>query len=631
MPFRVRIALGLLVLGSLGLVAWPTVSRREPVYHRKPLGYWINLWGDVYAPWNADFPDYDRKPMGWLPEVDSHAIPFLVDALARQDGWLERAYLRKWLGFPPWLRARVPRPIVARLVRVNAAYALGEMGAAARPALPALMRSLSRELPRGERAAVLVALGKIGKQDLAVRAVLAEALSDPQAGVRSGAADAPGVSPASKAEVTDSYGLTLRSAANAYLAMPQTDRGPFPPLLSQTGVFKSTRDLTPADSLVPYDINVPFYSDGAAKSRWLSVPNEPSVPSKIQFSAKGDWGFPNGTVFVKHFELITDETRPITKHRLETRILVRDASGGVYGVTYKWRPDNTDAELLTSNLTETFQIRTATGVRTQTWYYPSRQDCRTCHTPTAGGVLGLKTRQLNRDFKFPSGIEDNELRAWNHVGLFEPALKEEDIASYDKLARADDSTRSLEERARSYLDVNCAYCHRPGGTVAYFDARYDTPLPRQGLINGPALIDEGLDRARVISPNDVWRSVALVRISSLEGLKMPPLAHETLDEQGTALLRAWIQSLPGPKVLSPPTFSAKGGPQEKPLELRLTHPEPRATIHYTLDGSAPAVADPVYDGPIRLTESTTVRARAFKAGFNKSITVQETFVFPRKP
>src|SRR5262249_43436349 len=152
-------------------------------------------------------------------------------------------------------------------------------------------------------------------------------------------------------------------------------------------------------------------------------------------------------------------------------------------------------------------------------------DCKTCHTSNAGGVLGLKTRQMNLDLCFPSGVTDNQLRAWNHVGLFDPEINQNDISDYRRLARANDLTRSLEDRARSYLDVNCAYCHRPGGTVAYFDARFDTPLARQGLIDGAVLIDEGLDKARVIAANDIWRSVALLRISSLEGLKMPPLAH----------------------------------------------------------------------------------------------------------
>ena len=91
--------------------------------------------------------------------------------------------------------------------------------------------------------------------------------------------------------------------------------------------------------------------------------------------------------------------------------------------------------------------------------------------------------------------------------------------------------------------------------MAYFDARYDTPLPRQNLIKGPVLIDEGVDRPRVIAPNDIWRSIALMRISTLDGRKMPPLAHETLDVEGRNLLRSWIDSLPGPPVLAPPLIS----------------------------------------------------------------------------
>src|SRR5439155_18705751 len=135
-------------------------------------------------------------------------------------------------------------------------------------------------------------------------------------------------------------------------------------------------------------------------------------------------------------------------------------------------------------------IKTATGTRTQLWYYPSRADCLVCHTPLAGGVLGVKTRQLNRELKFPSGITDNELRAWNHIGLFDTNLAQAELKTFPTLARADDAARTLEDRARSYLDVNCANCHRPGGTVAFFDARYDTPLAEQGLIGGRVLIDQ---------------------------------------------------------------------------------------------------------------------------------------------
>ncbi|HTL17800.1 MAG TPA: chitobiase/beta-hexosaminidase C-terminal domain-containing protein, partial [Patescibacteria group bacterium] len=104
-------------------------------------------------------------------------------------------------------------------------------------------------------------------------------------------------------------------------------------------------------------------------------------------------------------------------------------------------------------------------------------------------------------------------------------------------------------------------------------------------------------------------------------------AHETLDQNGIGLVKAWIQSLPGPKVLAPPIFSSKGGAQQREVNLRISHPDPEAAVHYTLDGSAPTLDDQVYREPIRILQSTTVRARAFRPGYTKSITVQETFVF----
>jgi len=212
------------------------------------------------------------------------------------------------------------------------------------------------------------------------------------------------------------------------------------------------------------------------------------------------------------------------------------------------------------------------------------------------------------------------------LGLLDSNFHEDDLPHYAALARVEDPNHSLEQRARSYLDANCSHCHRPGGTVAYFDARYDTPASRQSLVDGPVLIDQGIDRARVIAPADIWRSIALMRVSTLEAMKMPPLAHETLDQQGVDLLRKWIESLPGPKVLAPPAFSKPAGKYAGSLEITLAHPEPGVSIRYTLDGSVPTTSDPLYEKPIRLTEATTVRAKAYKVGFTKSITVQATYV-----
>jgi uncharacterized repeat protein (TIGR03806 family) len=418
------------------------------------------------------------------------------------------------------------------------------------------------------------------------------------------------------------YGLGERVLPRAYLGMPETASGKIPERLSQTGVFRNLVSLTPTPGLIPYELVVPFWSDGAHKQRFVAIPK-----GRILFAAKGEWRFPAGTVFVKTFDLPVDEANSTVTRRLETRLLVRDRMGGVYGVVYKWRPDGSDADLLHDSVTEPIPIRTAGGeIRQQTWYYPSREDCLKCHNNAAGGVLGLKTRQMNRDLTYPGGVTDNQLRAWNHIGFFTPALDEVAIAGLDRLAPTGDGSRSLEDRARSYLDANCAQCHRPGGVVANFDARYDTPLPAQQLVNGPVLFNQGIDRAHVITPHDVWRSVALMRVNTNEEIRMPPVARQTIDGSGVALLSEWIRSLPGKDVLEPPQITPQGGSFDRPVTVTLKEGVPGAEIHYTLDGSNPDNTDPLYKEPIRITGPTVLRARAYKDGLTRSIPAQQTFI-----
>ncbi|MEA3150677.1 MAG: hypothetical protein QOD56_1616, partial [Gammaproteobacteria bacterium] len=403
---------------------------------------------------------------------------------------------------------------------------------------------------------------------------------------------------------------------------PRRADGKIPALLSQTGAFKDLRRLIPADGLIPYELVVAFWSDGAAKTRWVAIPDE-----KIGFAPTGEWKFPKGTVFVKTFELPTDTRDATAKRRLETRLLVCDETGGVYGVVYKWRADLSDADLLPAGLTEPVPVKSGAGeIHDQPWYYPSRPDCLTCHNARAGGVLGVKTRQMNHEFNYPSGVRDNELRAWNHVGLFSPRIKEEDIARFDKLAAAGDTTRSLEDRARSYLDANCSHCHLPGGTVANFDARYDTPLDKQELVNGSVLIDQGIDRPRIIAPHDIWRSIAFMRVNNSGDIRMPPLARNTIDQGGVELLREWIDSMPGRSVLAPPAISPAGGTFAKPIVVTLAAPEPGADIRYTLDGSVPGPSDLRYEKPIPVTGPTVIRTRAYKDGFTRSIISQDVFI-----
>lgn len=333
------------------------------------------------------------------------------------------------------------------------------------------------------------------------------------------------------------YGLDTRVPIGPYLnniMPPASGAFAFPPVLSATGAFSDLNLLTPSTGIIPYTVNSPLWSDGAIKSRWFAVPNDgPPYTSdeQISFVPVGEWSFPNGTVFIKHFELTVNEITGERK-RLETRLLVRNQDGTVYGVTYKWRPDNSDADLLPGALDENIAVTTSSGaVRIQEWSYPSRDQCLVCHNSAANYVLGLKTHQMNGDFTYPeTGRTDNQVRTFAHIGLLNPTPNEADIPTYLKSVAVSDPSVPVQHRMRSWIDANCSQCHRPGGIGPGYDGRFYTPLENQDLIG------------TFVRFRDVDGSVLYQRDNALDDTKMPPLAKNVVDEAAMTTLRQWIAS-----------------------------------------------------------------------------------------
>jgi uncharacterized repeat protein (TIGR03806 family) len=426
------------------------------------------------------------------------------------------------------------------------------------------------------------------------------------------------------------YGLTAPPTAPPFYNMPATfTSGPIPTLLSETGVFSNTPAMFPTNGLIPYSPNTPLWSDSALKTRYVSVPNDGGLDTpdrQIGFAPTGGWTFPSGTVFVKTFELQTNLTDPNSILRLETRLIVRDTNGQVYGVTYKWLPDNSDAVLLSNSLTEAIVITNAGSSFIQNWYYPSPADCLTCHTKVDNYVLGVNTRQLNGNLAYPGGVTDNQLRTLNRLGLFYPAFDEADITNFQQLSSVTNQSAPLVQRVRSYLDANCALCHQPGGTGITFDARYNTPLTNQNIINAVAAFSLGYDNAKIVAPSDVWRSVLYDRMNTdNSAIKMPPLDRNTIDTNAVAVLAAWINSLGGTPALAPPVLSPPSGTFTNEVTLTLLPPDSNATLYYTLDGSLPTTNSILYRGPFDLAFSATVTANAFETNFVNSVAVSGLF------
>jgi hypothetical protein len=345
--------------------------------------------------------------------------------------------------------------------------------------------------------------------------------------------------------------------------VPAAGTVPDPPsTLTLLGAFSNLQTLTPAPGFVPYQPIEGFWSDGAAKQRWICVPNDgtPDTPAErigTNVDPAVHWIYPVGTVIMKHFSLPVDDRTPAVLKKIETRFLIKESNGEWYGTTYRWRDDESDADLVPSAAqSRTFTIPTASGSRTQTWTYPSRNDCFSCHVSSAGTILGLRPHQLNSDILYPTtGRTGNQLFTMSSIGLMSPGWQETSLTSLAKAMRNDDFTGSnsiamlanLEKRARSYLDSNCSYCHRQGGVVPEFDLRYTTPLNGMGILGIPTKKTYGIADERLIAPQNFAASIIHARANIINGTgnltQMPPLFKSMVDTNGVLVLKEWIQSL----------------------------------------------------------------------------------------
>jgi glucose/arabinose dehydrogenase/mono/diheme cytochrome c family protein len=312
-----------------------------------------------------------------------------------------------------------------------------------------------------------------------------------------------------------------------------------PATLSETGVFSDLANLTPAAGFVPYEVNQSFWSDGAIKRRWAAIPNDGApygAGETAEMRQTGAWAFPAGTVFVKHFDLpVTNQLGP-SSIKVETRLIAVDQNAQSYGVTYKWRSDQSDADIVLNAHEESISV---TPEIDHQWYYPGPSDCRTCHNPEAGHLLGLNTSQLNRD-RTAGG---NQIEHWETEQLGAFVSDRGSSESWPQIARMDDESATLTERIKSYLDVNCSFCHRPGGRGPAFDARLETPAVFQGLVDAASTSSRAERKERLVASGDPAGSELLARIGNTAAAKMPPVGRNQIDHAAVELINAWVAAL----------------------------------------------------------------------------------------
>ncbi len=306
----------------------------------------------------------------------------------------------------------------------------------------------------------------------------------------------------------------------------------FPRKLSQSGLFSDTSQMTLADGVLPYSIIAEPWMDGGTATRFIGVPGEKQIDvyrvgsgwSNWDGKHRGSWKFPKNTVLGK--------TISLEGRRVETQLMHYDGQAW-QAYSYLWNDAQTDAELA-DDVSQTIQID-IDGTQ-HSWLVSNRGDCMICHSNANDMLLGFKPEQLRR----PTEQHEDQLDYFASLKLFaKPPPNSPTIA--DPL----DEEEALDSRARAYLHLNCAHCHRPdgGGSVA-MNVLFRASAKQTRMIDEPPLQGSfGIPNAKVVASGDPYRSILFYRFSKLGPGHMPKLGGLEVDQRGAELLHDWILSL----------------------------------------------------------------------------------------
>lgn len=294
--------------------------------------------------------------------------------------------------------------------------------------------------------------------------------------------------------------------------------GELPDQLSESGIYRDLKTLTPSRTALEYEPGYPLWSDGGLKQRLLVLPEAEAVTADDPEA----YVFPLGTLIFKTFSFRTPRS-PDAEVPVETRLL-RATTDGWELSAYGWNESGTDAELLELRRSEKRTILSDSGAEVE-HSIPTRMECQYCHESSNSAVLGINELQLAK-----SGDLEQLLPR------LEPAPAEPPSALPEH--------GPLTTRVLGYLIGNCVNCHNgSNGASSSFDLRPDVAL--ENLIDQPTMSSATAEGIRVV-PGSPERSVLFAAVaggSDIEVKDMPPVGVALRDASAIDLLRAWIVAL----------------------------------------------------------------------------------------
>ncbi|UXX78928.1 hypothetical protein N7E81_16350 [Reichenbachiella carrageenanivorans] len=305
--------------------------------------------------------------------------------------------------------------------------------------------------------------------------------------------------------------------------------------LSDYGFFEGRlADLKPSEQVMPYELNTPLFSDYALKKRFIYLPKG----EKIGYQEKNVLDFPVGTVLIKNFYYSARQLGNIADKILETRLLIHERDGWK-ALPYIWNTQQTEAYLeITGGLLPT-SLQNKGVVH---YTVPDMNQCKSCHDKSGTMTpIGPTVRQLNRKAVASDTNQMLLLADKGWIGLPDHTLPQ--LAVWN-----DPASGSLNERARAYLDINCAHCHNDQGpaknsglNLTYFE----TDPYRLGVNKKPVAAGRGSGNLKYgIVPKKPGGSILIHRMQTTEpGTMMPELGRSLPHDEGIALIREWIEKM----------------------------------------------------------------------------------------
>jgi uncharacterized repeat protein (TIGR03806 family) len=298
------------------------------------------------------------------------------------------------------------------------------------------------------------------------------------------------------------------------------------------------KDQAPSFGVIPFKPASELFSDYAHKKRFVWLPDN----TVGTYNGDGNiLELPVGAALIKTFYY--DNVQPANNTRLiETRLMIRKQTEWIL-VKYVWNDEQTEAFLQTETETVPITWVDADNVtRSVDYVIPSENNCVSCHN-TDGEIfpIGVKPQNLNTNFNYGNETK-NQLAKLTEFGYLQNVP-----STINSVIDYNDPSQSLDLRARSYFDSNCAHCHKDGGNASYVPMRFaysETGVVENlGICVSTTTQVPGISHGYIVKPNDISQSILYYTMNTNNNFRMPRLGRTVIHEEALTLIGSWINSL----------------------------------------------------------------------------------------